>query len=385
MRKVLTYMMALMLMACSSSGEADEKAPQEEEQTMLSFYVYAPEHPIMTRANDGESDASEAEAKVNSIQIWVFEHEYDDLAKNGKLVAYYEPTSTENLNGTKGGDVYQVPVSRSFADRRPRVDVLVLANVTTDTHGKKYDKNTSREELQQAVLDNSHFGTEPLIISVPSDGLPMSGVLLNQPVTGEKPVLRIGTDYSEMATVRLVRMVSKMRFVFSSLTGSNVQITGITIDAGLMASVEFLFLNGPFTGRNTNVSQYWGYEATLLAPSLGVKGMANPLDLIFIEGVESPQEYESRINTAVENGEATSVGPYYLHESDQKLKGKVKYKVGDDDEKTAVFEMAEAGDFSRNHTWLIYAYYGDAVLKFNLVDVNGWTDRDVRDHGVYNW
>ena len=383
MRKVLTYIMALMLMACSSSGEV-EKTPQEEEPTMLSFYVYAPEHPIVTRGNAGESDASDDEARVNSLQIWVFEHEYDDLSENGKLVAYYEPTSTDNLNNAQG-DVYQVPVSRSFADRRPRVDVLVLANVTTDTHGKKYDKDTSREELQKAVLDNNHFGTDALKNSVPPDGLPMSGVLLNQPVTGEKPVLRIGTDYSEMATVRLVRMVSKLRFVFSSLKGSDVRITGITIDAGLIASEEFLFLNGPYTGRNTNVSQYWGSEATLLAPSVGVNGTTNPLDFIFIEGVESPQEYESRINTAVAENKATSIGPYYLHESDKLITGKVKYKVGDGADKTAEFKMAEAGDFSRNHTWLIYAYYGDAVLNFNVVDVNSWTDRDVRNHDVYNW
>ena len=383
MRKVLTYIMALMLMACSSSGEV-EKTPQEEEPTMLSFYVYAPEHPIVTRGNAGESDASDDEARVNSLQIWVFEHEYDDLSENGKLVAYYEPTSTDNLNNAQG-DVYQVPVSRSFADRRPRVDVLVLANVTTDTHGKKYDKDTSREELQKAVLDNNHFGTDALKNSVPPDGLPMSGVLLNQPVTGEKPVLRIGTDYSEMATVRLVRMVSKLRFVFSSLKGSDVRITGITIDAGLIASEEFLFLNGPYTGRNTNVSQYWGSEATLLAPSVGVNGTTNPLDFIFIEGVESPQEYESRINTAVAENKATSIGPYYLHESDKLITGKVKYKVGDGADKTAEFKMAEAGDFSRNHTWLIYAYYGDAVLNFNVVDVNRWTDRDVRNHDVYNW
>ena len=383
MRKVLTYIMALMLMACSSSGEV-EKTPQEEEPTMLSFYVYAPEHPIVTRGNAGESDASDDEARVNSLQIWVFEHEYDDLAKNGKLVAYYEPTSTDNLNNAQG-DVYQVPVSRSFADRRPRVDVLVLANVTENTHGKKYDKNTSREELQKAVLDNNHFGTDALKNSVPPDGLPMSGVLLNQPVTGEKPVLRIGTDYSEMATVRLVRMVSKLRFVFSSLIGSNVQITGITIDAGLMASEEFLFLNGPYTGRNFRVSQYLNYDAILLAQSVGVYGTTNPLDFIFIEGVESPQEYESRINTAVAESKATSIGPYYLHESDKLITGKVKYKVGNGDEKTAEFKMAEAGDFSRNHTWLIYAYYGDAVLNFNLVDVNRWTDRDVRNHDVYNW
>lgn len=383
MRKVLTYIMALMLMACSSSGEV-EKTPQEEEPTMLSFYVYAPEHPIVTRGNAGESDASDDEARVNSLQIWVFEHEYDDLSENGKLVAYYEPTSTDNLNNAQG-DVYQVPVSRSFADRRPRVDVLVLANVTMDTHGKKYDKNTSREELQKAVLDNNHFGTDALKNSVPPDGLPMSGVLLNQPVTGEKPVLRIGTDYSEMATVRLVRMVSKLRFVFSSLTGSNVQITGITIDAGLMASEEFLFLNGPYTGRNTRVSQYLDYDAILLASAVGVKGTTNPLDFIFIEGVESPQEYESRINTAVAESKATSIGPYYLHESDKQLTGKVSYSVNGVDMTPAPFSMAEPGDFSRNHTWLIYAYYGDAVLNFNLVDVNSWTDRDVRNHDVYNW
>ena len=63
----------------------------------------------------------------------------------------------------------------------------------------------------------------------------------------------------------------------------------------------------------------------------------------------------------------------------------MKYKVGNGDEKTAEFKMAEAGDFSRNHTWLIYAYYGDAVLNFNVVYVNSWTDRDVRNHDVYNW
>ncbi len=379
MRKVLTYLMTLMLMACSSSGEV-EKTPQEEEPTMLSFYVYAPEHPLLTRATVGDVDPIGYEAQVNSLQIWVFE------TANGKLVAYYEPKSSdiEKLN-TGEGDVYQVPVSRSFADRRPRVDVLVLANVTENTHGKKYDKNTSREELQKAVLDNNHFGTDPLNNKVPDDGLPMSGVLLNQPVTGEKPVLRIGTDYSEMATVRLVRMVSKLRFVFSSLTGSNVQITGITIDAGLMASEEFLFLNGPYTGRNFRVSQYLDYDAILLASAVGVKGTTNPLDFIFIEGVESPQEYESRINTAVAESKATSIGPYYLHESGKMITGKVKYKVGNGDEKTAEFKMAEAGDFSRNHTWLIYAYYGDAVLNFNRVDVNSWTDRDVRNHDVYNW
>lgn len=380
MRKVLTYIMALMLMACSSSGEV-EKTPQEEEPTMLSFYVYAPEHPLLTRANAGESDASKEESEVKRLQIWVFENGTD------KLVAYYEPNSTASLNGTSGGDVYQVPVSRDFANRRPRVDVYVLANGTEANMGKVYNKNTPLDDLKAAPLNNDHFGTDPLTTSVPADRLPMSGVLLNQPVSGEKPILRIGTNYSEMATVRLVRAVSKVQFVFGAMQGSNLQIKGITIDENMIPGVEYLFLEGPYTGRNTHIweTSYLGTSVSLFQSTLGVPEVTDPLEYIFIDGVESAQEYEKRINTAVIGKKLSSAGPYYLHESDKQLTGKVSYSVNGVDMTPAPFSMAEAGDFSRNHTWLVYAYYGNAVLEFNVVDVNSWTDRDVRDHDVYNW
>ena len=385
MRKALTYILALMLMACSSSSE-EPKSPQEEEQQqpMLSLYVYAPEHPMLTRGNIGETTASELESKVTRLQIWVFEH------SNGEFVAYCEPTSTDNLNGAKGGDVYQVPISRDFAARRPRVDVYVLANVTEANTGKVYNKETRLAELRAARLDDNHFGSSPQTIEVPSDGLPMSGVLLNQPISGETPILRIGTDYSEMATVRLVRMVSKMQFVFAALTGSQVTITGVSIDANQLASVEYMFLNGPYTGRNYNIFSYVEDPVTLRSSELPfiVNEVADPLEYIFVDGVEDAQDYEDRINkaiTATSGEKLSSMGPYYLHESDNRLTGKVSYKVGDGDVTTASFEMAEAGDFSRNHTWLVYAYYGDAVLQFNIVDVNGWTDKDAKNHDVYNW
>ena len=391
MRKALTYILALMLMACSSSSSGDDPivTPQDEEQqTMLSFYVYAPEHPILTRGNAGETDASKEkeESEVKSLQIWVFEN------ATGKLVAYYEPSSTGRLNGDDGNDIYQVPVSHDFANRRPRVDVYVLANATTNTLGKKYDESTSRQTLKDAVLENDHFGSSPLTTSVPADGLPMSGVLLNQPVTGEKPVLRVGTDYSSMATVRLVRLVSKLHFVFSALKNSDLRITGISLDdtddngnKGLLAYSEFLFLEGPYTGRNSHVSNYIEMEVSLLPTAVNVLEVADPLEYVFVDGVESAQDYESRINSAISANNLTSVGPYYLHESDKKLKGKVTYTVSGGSEMTAPFEMAVAGDFSRNHTWMVFAYYGDAVLEFNLVDVNSWQDKDVRNHDVYNW
>ena len=380
MRKALTYILTLMLMACSSSSE-EPKSPQEDQQPVLSLYVYAPEHPMMTRGNIGETTASEQESKVTRLQIWVFEH------SDGKFVAYYEPTSTDNLNGVKGGDVYQVPVSRDFATRRPRVDVYVLANVTETNTGKVYNKNTPLEDLKAAPLDDNHFGTSPLTIEVPSDGLPMSGVLLNQPITGESPVLRIGTDYSEMATVRLVRMVSKMHFVFGALSGSDVTITGVSIDANQLASVEYMFLEGPYTGRNSHIWSYVEAPVTLRSSGspLSVNMVADPLEYIFVDGVEDAQDYEDRINNAVSEKTLSSIGPFYLHESDKQLTGTINYKVNGNDMDPVKFVMAEEGDFSRNHTWLVYAYYGDAVLEFNIVDVNSWTDKDVRNHDVYNW
>ena len=380
MRKALTFILALMLMACSKSSDEVEKTPsqEEEKQPMLSFYVYAPEHPMLTRASVGDVNPIGEEAKVNSLQIWVFE------TANGKLVAYYDAKSSEiNKLNTNEGDVYQVPVTHDFANRRPRVDVFVLANATNSTTGS----NATRAELEAALLSTS-FGCDKLVKTVPSAGLPMSGVLKNQPITGEKPVLRIGTDFSAMATVRLARAVSKLRFVFSALTGSNLAITGITIDAGLMTDEEYLFLNEPYNGRNCNIKSYLSSAVPFISAtgsSLTVKEVAEPLEYTFIDGMEDAQDYETRICAAIDAGTLTSWGPFYLPESDKKLTGTVTYTVGGSDPVTAKFEMADAGDFTRNHTWIVYAYYGDAVLQFNLVNVNSWTDKDVRNHDVYNW
>ena len=381
MRKALTFILALMLMACSSSSDEVEKTPsqEEEQQPMLSFYVYAPEHPLLTRATVGDVNPIGEEAQVNSLQIWVFE------TANGKLVAYYEAKSSdiEKLNTNEGG-VYQVPVTHDFANRRPRVDVFVLANATNSTAGS----NATRAELEAALLSKTVFGYETLARTVPEAGLPMSGVLKDQPITGEKPVLRIGTDFSAMATVRLTRAVSKLRFVFSALTGSNLAITGITIDAGLMTDEEYLFLNEPYNGSNYHIKSYLSSAVPFISATespLAVKEVTDPLEYIFIDGVEDAQDYETRICVAIDAGTLTSWGPFYLPESDKQLTGTVTYTVGGGAPVTAKFSMADAGDFTRNHTWLVYAYYGDAVLQFNLVDVDSWTDKDVRNHDVYNW
>ena len=77
-----------------------------------------------------------------------------------------------------------------------------------------------------------------------------------------------------------------------------------------------------------------------------------------------------------------------MHDSDQKLTGTISYKLGPEGnqtQKSVDFEMATAGDFTRNHTWIVYGYFlGSGELKLNVVDVKGWTE-DTSNPIVYNW
>lgn len=73
----------MLLTACSSSDEMEEKQP-----TVLTVYVYSPDRPMLIRSEVGEVDASVAEAQINKLQIWVFETE------TGNKVASLTTTET---------------------------------------------------------------------------------------------------------------------------------------------------------------------------------------------------------------------------------------------------------------------------------------------------
>ena len=47
--------------------------------------------------------------------------------------------------------------------------------------------------------------------------------------------------------------------------------------------------------------------------------------------------------------------------------------------------MINAGEFSRNHTWIVYGYFitsGD--LELNIVEMKDWDSGEVPEE-VYNW
>jgi hypothetical protein len=133
-------------------------------------------------------------------------------------------------------------VDDDFAQHKPDVDVYVLANVGPGNCGVSlFNESSTRDELRDnAKITEAHFGLSPLMTEIPTEGIPMVGVLRNQPVIGDAPVLRIGTQTS-MANVRLERAVSKMRFVFANTEGDDdLVIKKITLNAGMMPTEEYL-------------------------------------------------------------------------------------------------------------------------------------------------
>jgi hypothetical protein len=192
--------------------------------------------------------------------------------------------------------------------------------------------------------------------------------------------LRIGT-LSAVSTVQLTRAVSKLRFVFAKTSGeAQVNITSIKINAGMIPNEEYLF--------QTPVSMTYNAEAkNLLVSELDdIAATDDPTKYLYLG--QDAQEYENLINAAANkqpNPEVTVEGPIYLRESDKQLAGTITYKIGDAEPQTVDFAMQQAGDFKRNHTWIVYAYYaGAGKLQVESLYVKEWSTKEM-NHQVYNW
>ena len=357
----------LLAVACSSSDESGEQQP-----TTLTVYVYSPEHPMLIRSDVGNVNASFDETKITRLQIWVF--------TNGthEKVAYLDTKETSQLNVGEGA-AYQLPVSDDFAQSKPDVDVYVLANIPTDGYASdsKLDGNSTRDAILSATIPENYFGLKSPMTQVPDDGLPMAGALTSQPVMGETPVLRVGTT-SNIATVRLERAVSKVRFVFANTEGAPaLTIKDIKLDAGMMPTEEYLI---PQQGKTLT----YNTAASLLPDE--IKAQINPVNkvdnpTIYLYAGQEAQVYENLIDQSP----LTQIGPFYLRESDKKLTGKITYQLEGKEEQTGTFAMNAADDFRRNHTWIVYAYHvGGGFLQLETLYIKDWTTKE-KSYEIYNW
>lgn len=379
----LCSILTVLFSACSSSG-ADEGVTHQQAQ--LAIYVYAPEqasakkHAAPTRGDVGEVDPIDNtinEGTIKSMQLWVYESE------TGNYVGYFRTDDVAALNEGQG-TTYQIPVTDAFAAAKPDVNVYVMANVTSANCGVgTLNKETTRAALLEGAKItgglSGHFGLEQNTRTVPDDGLPFAGKLTTQPVVGDAPTLRVGS-LSQVATVQLTRAVSKLRFVFSKTAGEPaVNIKSIKINEQMIPEVEYLFQTPVSMSYNTA-------EAELLSTAIDdIAETTDPTQFIYEN--QTAQAYENLINEAASKAtpEVTVEGPIYLRESDKQLTGTITYTIGGGAEQTVPFAMQQAGDFGRNHTWIVYAYYGGSGnLQVQSIYVKDWSTKDL-NHQVYNW
>jgi hypothetical protein len=416
----------VLLTACSDhSGESSD----ENGDCFLDIYVYSPEHPMLTRADVGEiASRSVAENTVHTLQIWVFKH-----SDGSKAVGYLETTPTF-LNETDGQEKFRMEVGKEFADHPENVDVYVVANAGScglvDGENKlTLGESTTRAELDAQMIGANYFGTSSLVSSVPNTetekGLPMSGVLKDQSIYGSYPALRVGTQ-AAMATVQLTRAVSKLRFVLCRKTEDNDKTKKI------LESIDDIQLDGykiPTESYLMPVStpSYSSFVSTPINYSGVAKSDIPQVDnpMLYMYDKQEAQEYENLINAAVgsdltwlqqygtekEISELTSLtsaalpqlkelGLTYLRESDQQLTGVITYKYKERNsldtswdaitpkQTTVQFSMATAGDFLRNHSWIIYIFFMDEkihVLTVTNIGMKIWGNGGTETHDVYNW
>jgi len=385
---LLCSIVIVLLSACSSSDAEEGAMEASHKQPMMAIYVYAPEQAAtaqksaeQTRADEGEVDPITNEGTIKSLQIWVYES--DESTNPGNFVGYFSTEDVTALNEGQGS-TYQIPVSDDFASRKPDVNVYAMANVKAENCGVgTLNKETTRDALLEGAiivknLTKDYFGLGNLQTSVPDDGLPFAGHLTAESVVGDSPALRIGTA-SSASTVQLTRAVSKLRFVFAKTTGQpKVSINSIKMNAGMIPEVEYLF-------DKTQSLTYNEYEAELFSFIDDIAETTDPTDYIYFN--QDAQEYENLINEAAskETPEVTVRGPIYLRESDKQLTGTITYTIDGGEEKIANFAMQQAGDFSRNHTWIVYAYYaGTGSLQVQSLYVKDWSTKEM-NYEYFNW
>lgn len=375
------WLRALLVLAVLQTLCVGCSSDEEDVVPRLNIYVYAPDRASVTR---GEIVPTEEEALIHNLQIWVFRS-----SDPSKLVASLFLTTEEELEGlnkTKSASYSIALADRSFADKPEPVDVYVLANVGYNEYIRSVNSGT---DLEAAVLNGGHFfsftkeSAYQAVSDVPAEGVPMSGVARGKSVIDKNNVLHIND-----ANVKLVRTVSKIRFVLSSLEGlKQLFVDRITLNPNLLYQKERFFLDGDHPN-------YWVEGAPFNQEVLLVKGdRVNPVQqnadptAYAYSSAMSDVAYEALINEGVAKEDLTEFGPVYLPESDKRLAGTIWFRLGNDATlMSADFSMA-TGNFQRNQTWIVYAYYiGSSKLEINTVDVVDWENEgDMPDYEVPNW
>ena len=379
---MLAGLMLLMFVACSSDSH-------EEQDPVLNIYVYSPGKPMMTRS---VTEPTAEEKKVHSLTLWVYKS--SSSMQLGSITLNAEELAS--LNEKEMG-VYTMPVTSIFARNPEPVDVYVLANVSANNTGTTLDPTIADKTSMENALFNGGYYYQfarqdkdyTAVTELSKEGLPMSGVVRGKAVTNVNSVLHV-TD----ANLQLVRDVSKVRFVFSSLESEDhVYIDEVKLDANMLYNSSYLFLNDEHPYFRVGSNGLFGHEVVLVKKLTDKDGYPqyvnrnkNPRQYAYQSGMDETA-YEALIKEGLEKNELTEAPVVYLPESDKRLTGTITFHLSGTpgEQHTASFMMLN-GDFRRNQTWIVYVYYtGSTRLEVTSVKVTDWEDVGEYNQNVHNW
>ncbi|MBO4455552.1 MAG: hypothetical protein J5759_03820 [Bacteroidales bacterium] len=378
--------LAALLLAALAASCMREIRYDEDPQLFLKVSI---PDAIITRTETGPHNAWAAERTVSSLQVWVFRA---GATTSAGLIGYksLEPDALA-ATGLKNGSAarFSITIDRDILEENPLPNVDVYAVINGASAGFTLDRFTASDwesvspaELAGFVLSTDLFGVGTLVTEVPATGLPMAGLMRNEPMTGEYPVLSI-------STLTLTRAVSKLRFVFCQMTENGIPVDNFVINSitlnGQISQNEKLITDQVYSSHTyltklydsqgyVSLSKSWTSSSELPVPARN----AAPGDYLF--NGQTAQEYENLIDGGVNSGVLTQWGLTYLRETDQKLSGTINYSVGSGSSvrtKTASFTMDAEGDFTRNHSWIIYGYFigGRLVVQPTVLPWNAAHDR----------
>ena len=353
MRKSLFIWLLLPVVFLASCSLIYDQ-PGENTCSELSIAIEFPENFVPeTRATVGEVPAEADENKITDLAIWVF---YSTGDKAHQKIGSILVKDAKDLPSAGGVRKYAIQVDQVFMLERPTVDVFVIANQAS--FGTALTEDSGYDDVNNALFGGgeSYFSPINPVSSVPSTGLPMSGVGKGLKVGGEEPFLKV-------SSISLGRAVSKLRFVFSqmytennSTDGEEYAIESVVLNGNQIPVYEYVFSTGSYRIQPDN---YVSADKTFAWPdNLELKYSEAP-EIYSYAGQDGPS-YEQLIKDGIRGNHLSHLGTYYLRETDKALRGTVYYSITKDGEtqhKNMDFFMAKPGDFSRNHVWNVYGYF----------------------------
>ena len=318
---------------------------------------------ILTRADEGETPARGRENDLHDLRLWVF------TSADREPVGYLEvqegdfPTNGEARQ-------YAIPVSRSFADERPQVDVFVLANQASV--GLSLGASATWRDLNGASFGGIHFGPEEPVCEVSTTtGLPMSGTLLNASIEGREPELSV-------PTVKLRRCVSKIRFLFSRTQTENSEdpdpIEDVSVDEIVIGGNRIPLNEYVFAASGSRIAPGGYISSEIHLPGRSTIALSEAPEK-YSYAYQDAISYENLLDEGVAGDELTEGGCVYLRETDRQLTGSIKYSItkhGVKEQKTKTFSMVAPGHFIRNHSWTVYGYFLSGRNLSLSVHVEDW-------------